>query len=129
MTIKDLSTELTPRQRKGIAALLATRTEAEAARMVGVLPRTFSRWMEQPAFRAELKRVLQETTSKVVGETLKRLTDGQKQALDVLEGVMETGKANERRQAAATWLITWRDMTELVDFSERLDRLEKDMKP
>lgn len=47
--------ELSPRQRKAIVALMTSRTADDAARVVGVTPRTLRRWLTDDRFVAELK--------------------------------------------------------------------------
>ena len=56
---------------------------------------------------------------------MRRLSEGQKQALDTLEIVMTSGNATERRQAAVSWLNIYRDLRDVVEFDERLTDLEE----
>jgi hypothetical protein len=122
-----LSQELTYKQRKAISALLATRTELQAAEMAGVSPRTMARWLTMPHFRAELRKASIDASQKLVGATMRRLTTGQETALAVLWDVMARGNNNERRLAATSWLMIYRDLAELIDFEDRISQLEKDL--
>lgn len=114
--------ELTPRQRRAIAALLQARNAAEAAGLAGIGKRTLYRWMLDPAFRAELTRAEAET----IDAAGRRLLAGQDAALDVLSGMMADPNATDanKRQAAQAWLdhtLRWR---ELRNVEERLTELE-----
>jgi hypothetical protein len=129
MTENDAPTQLTFKQRKAITALLLSRTELDAAQMAGISLRTVVRWLTMPHFRDELRRAGIDASQAIVRATMRRLTEGQRQALDVLEGVMKRGKANEKRLAATSWMAIYRDLKELIDFEERLDRLEKELIP
>ncbi len=121
--------KMTYKKRRLITALLATRTEGEAAEMAGLSLRTVSRCLAQPIFQDELREASQAAGRKLVDESMRRLTEGQKKALDVLEDVMEIGKENERRQAAVSWITIWREIREQQDFEDRLSRLEKELTP
>lgn len=120
---------LTYKQSKAITALLATRTEGQAAIMAGISPRTLTRWLALPHFQAELRRAGIDAAQTIVGSTMRRLTQGQDAALDTLQDVMARGALNERRLAATSWLTLSMTLAELIDFEERIARLEKDLKP
>jgi len=117
--------KMTYKKRKLITALLTTRTEGEAAEMAGIALRTVSRWLAQPIFQDELREATQAAGRKLVDESMRRLTEGQAEALDTLQAVMRAGKDNERRQAAVSWLTIWREIREQQDLEERLSRLER----
>lgn len=124
-----LPQELTYKQRRAITSLLTTRTSLEAANTARISPRTMARWLTMPHFQAELRRAGIDASQAAVGATMRRLTDGQSAALDVLQDVMTRGKDNERRLAATSWLMIYRDLAELIDFEERISKLEEDLKP
>jgi transcriptional regulator NrdR family protein len=97
--------------------------------MAGISPRTMVRWLTLPYFRDELRRAGIDASQAIVGATMRRLTEGQAAALDVLNSVMKRGKPNERRLAATSWMTIYRDLKELQDFEDRLSRLEKELTP
>jgi transcriptional regulator NrdR family protein len=126
MTLEAKMRQLTYKQRKLITALLSCPTEQTAAKMAGISERTIIRWMALPHFRDELRAAGIDASQRTVGATMRRLTEGQAAALSVLEDVMQSGNANERRLAAANWLTIYRDYKEVVEFDERLEKLEKE---
>jgi hypothetical protein len=128
MTQETKIRQLTYKQRKAITALLSCPTEQAAAKMAGISERTIIRWMSLPHFRDELRAAGIDASQRTVGATMRRLTEGQDKALTVLEEVMKSGLANERRQAAVSWLTIYRDFKEVVEFDERLEKLEKGQK-
>lgn len=126
MTQEAKTRQLTYKQRKAITALLSCPTEQAAAKMAGVSERTVIRWMSLPHFRDELRAAGINASQRTVGATMRRLTDGQAAALNVLEDVMQNGPIEQKRLAAASWLTIYRDYKEVVDFDERLVKLEKE---
>ena len=97
--------------------------------MAGVSERTIIRWMALPHFQVELRRVGIEISGNELDRTMRKLTAGQAAALDVLETIMRDGKEEQQRLAAINWLAIFRDFKELIDFEERVDHLEKELKP
>lgn len=112
---------LTPKQRRGVAAMLASPTITAAALQVGVTEKTLDRWLTKPAFIAELKAA----QAGVIDRAGSRLIKGLDLALDVLVDVMARGNANERRQAAVSWLNNCFTIREQTDLERRLSALEK----
>jgi hypothetical protein len=115
--------ELTPRQRRAIAALLASRDVKAAAAAASVGERTLYRWLAQdPQFRAALTQA----ETELIGESTRRLIAGQALALDTLEGLMAGAQRDsDRRLAAAAWLdfvLRWRELTNV---EQRLAELER----
>jgi hypothetical protein len=115
--------ELTTRQRRGIAALLTEPDVKAAAQAAGVGYRTLMRWLaELPEFRAALTQAEGET----IDAAGRRLLAGQDSALNVLAEIMDNhdNRPGDRRQAAAAWLdfaLRWR---ELRNVEQRLTELE-----
>ena len=71
------SSRLTPERIKTLAeCLIAGRTRAEAADLLGVSPRTVSRWKKDPAVEAEVDRL--------------RNRSGETRVADVLLGLLES---------------------------------------
>ena len=128
MSIDDMrEKKLTYKQSRAITALLNTRTEKEAAEMVGINARTLSRWMKDPIFQSELKKAGEELSSSIDKEILLRLTRGQTDALDTLEDAMRGGTFSEATRAGIAWQAIYKDMKETVEINARLDRLEMEI--
>lgn len=116
---------LSLKQRRLIAALIASRTQAEAVAKVGIARRTASRWMTLPAFREALQAALRDLDRQTLDATSRRLMEGLPQALDVLADVMARGKANERRQAADSWIDATQQLRDITAVDDRLAELER----
>ena len=114
---------LTGAQRRGVAALLTSKTRAEAAVSARVTVRTLARWMHDPAFVAALHQAEAAALSEA-GRWLVRLAQ---KALEAVEGVLDDKDAPAwlRMQAAQTVLaavLRWRELTSI---EERLAALEE----
>ncbi len=77
--------DLTGRQQRMIAALLASRSITEAASVVGISERTARRWLGLPLFREALR----EAKRAVLRNTLGRLQSLSMRATDVLDSLMK----------------------------------------
>ncbi|HNT23308.1 MAG TPA: helix-turn-helix domain-containing protein [Anaerolineales bacterium] len=116
------SENLTRKQARAVAALLAHRTIEDAARAVGVNPRTIYAWLDLAAFRAALNQaesaVIRDALRAVVGdlqsnfETMRAIRDGD---------APETVKLQAAKALDAS-LLRWR---ELETLEERITRLEE----
>ena len=73
MTQDPDTTALTPRQTAAIPQIVAATSIRQAARDAGVDRTTIIRWMQDPAFRAELERV-REAAASVAYAKLQQLT-------------------------------------------------------
>lgn len=115
--------ELSPRQRRAIAALLSEPDVKAAAKAANIGYRTINRWLaELPEFRAALTQA-EGATIDAAG---RRLLAGQDSALNVLAEIMDNhdNRPGDRMRAAAAWLdfaLRWR---ELRNVEERLADLE-----
>lgn len=113
---------VTTRRTRAIAALMAARSQEDAAHLAGVSRRTIGRWLEDPAFRADLAQA----ESGVIDQAARRLLSGLDVVIDTLEDVRDnSNKDSDRRLAAAQlWdmVIQWRQIGALED---RLGALEK----
>ena len=113
---------MTPKQEKALAALLTAHTMREAAQQAGIDERTLRRYLQEPEFLTEYR--------KVSGEILRnaRMTAQQSitPALDTLRSVCADREARAGdRIAAARSLLEWAvKLTEAADFEERLTALE-----
>ena len=110
------------KQRAAIRALVSSKQKQEAAAAAGVRPETVSRWLGQPAFRAELTRAQDAALSGVALE----MTAGASDMLGVLREVALDREmpGGVRIRAAGLWLSGMWRAVELRDLSERLAALE-----
>ena len=115
--------ELTPRQSRAIAALLAEDTVLAAAESVGVNARTLFRWLEQRPFRQALNKARREALS-LANIRLQRLVD---QAPRILEGIVHDPKASPATRVRAVIAATKiaQQGIEIDEFEDRLADLEE----
>jgi len=113
-------TELTPRQKKAIAAILETPTYEEAILNSGVCRQTFYSWLRAPHFKAELDRRLDELASRAIG----RIKSSAVEAVETLRNLL--GSENESiKLRAALGLIDYTLKARELDLSVRLDAVEE----
>lgn len=113
---------LTPRQRRGVAALLTAKTVTAAADQAGVSERTINRWIKQPGFIRELRQA----QAAIIDQLAGRLVAGTGQALDTLADLMQSAESESvRRQAAGQWLELCLTIREQTDLERRITELEK----
>ena len=92
--------ELGPEQLKGLAALMTQPTIAAAADEIGVHPRTLSRWMQEPPFRAEYMRQMNDLQHELWRQVLSARDEAWNRFLELL-------RSGDERIAvrAATWYL------------------------
>lgn len=115
--------ELSTNQRKVLEALLSEPTVKEAAEVAGLTPRTVYRYLNDPAFKAELRK----RQSEILAQTVAAMVGGRGTALETLHRAQtsETSSWSERIRAANYWLSHTQDAIELDVLTERLERLEQ----
>jgi len=114
-------TQITPKQARGIAALLTESTITAAAAKAGVVPKTIYKWLKQPAFSAELSKA----QAQEIDAAAARLAGGLPQALDELKRLMTTAQSEAvRRQACSEWITHCRHLLEFSDLEARISALE-----
>lgn len=117
---------LSPRQQSAVKALLEERTLAAAADAVQVSERQIYRWLDQPAFKAELSR----HTSHVMEEVTRSLTVLAKDAVQALAEVLERPDqkgAAVKRLTAVSILEHCQKFREFTELEERLTFLEQQL--
>lgn len=116
---------LTPKQTKGVAAIVSTRTYGEAAEAAGVAERTIRRWMKAPAFR----RALADAEGDVLDTVTRRLVYLQRAAVDEIAAQMTDADAppTVRLRAAQTVIDTAIRLVELRTLERRIAALESEM--
>lgn len=117
---------LTPRQLRAVNALLTHPTVAAAAGVLGVAPSTIYRWLGENAFRAALAQAEGEAVA-AAGRRLAALAET---ALDELARAMvdPMTPAPTRVRAAEVVLNNLLKYREIVQFENRLDALEREMR-
>ena len=119
----EINKNLTPKQQKGIIALLGSKTVANAANEAGVSRTTVYEWMRQPGFSAELRKA----QSVAIDAASTRLANGLSKAVDVLYEVMTGKETSEgvKRLAASDWINYSLRLREFAVFEARLEALER----
>lgn len=112
--------DLTPAQRRALAALLAERDIRSAAAAAGVGERTLYRWMGEEPFQQALKQAQDELFSHL----LRRLSHASVQAVTVLESAMREGELPQQVRAADIVLGKTLRARELLELEPRLRSLE-----
>jgi uncharacterized coiled-coil protein SlyX len=93
--------ELSPKQRRAIAALISERSTIAAAEAAKVGERTLRRWLADPGFNAALAKA----EAELIDKAGRQLLAGQERALSELYQVMTTAdRPGDRLRAAMAWL-------------------------
>jgi hypothetical protein len=114
---------LSSRQQRAVAALLASKSVAEAASTAGVGERTLYRWLaEDQAFRAALSQA----EGDLLDTATRRLLTLQGKAIDALEHLIERAETEGvRLRAAQVAIDTSLKLREMRDIEQRLTALEQ----
>lgn len=118
-----MSHKLTPKQARGVEALLTLPTVEQAADAAGVNPRTLQRWAQDPGFRAALSSA----EGAAIDRAARRLVTLADLAIDALEDVLKHPAqkgATNKRLAAGTILEQIIKLRELRNVEQRLSDLE-----
>lgn len=117
--------ELTERQRRAIAALLATPTAKEAAKIANVGERTLKRWRTLPAFQRAYREAQSELLESAVCQSRQHLTG----ALSALADITADANAPPaaRVSAARSTVELALKLGEQSDILARLTELEAAM--
>jgi len=112
------SEPLTQRQHRAIAALLTEDTQEAAARSARVGVRTLRRWMDVPAFGAELAR----QRDRLVGAATLRLARASDRAATALDRMADgAAPPNSARVAACKAILE--GAIALIEFTSMSDRV------
>lgn len=88
---------LTADQLKAIDAILTSDTLGDAAKVVGVDPRTISRWLQQPGFSRELRAAQRD----IIRHNIRGMAGMARTAIKTLTDLMVRGEDEEVRFKAA----------------------------
>ncbi|MBN8597225.1 MAG: helix-turn-helix domain-containing protein [Planctomycetes bacterium] len=113
---------LTPNQEKTVLALLSEPSVAKAAEIVGVSPRTVYRWLEEPEFSRQFRRLRRESFAQAIGFAQRYAP----MAIGTLAKLMSDPSTPHasRVSAAAVLLKFSRDSIELDELVGRMQALE-----
>jgi hypothetical protein len=119
--LKNSENVITVKQQKAITALLSERTGRDAAKRAGVSEKTLYTWLADPDFRAALRSAERD----VLDDVTRRLTAGQRLALDTLEKLIQSARHESTKlNACVQWLNLFMKYRDLHDIDERLTALE-----
>lgn len=113
---------LSRKQRAAVAALLSCGTVRAAAEQAGVSERQLYRWLEMPAFRAEVQR----SVDGAVEISLRLLSDTSRIAVMTLRKVLEDRRSSPsvKVRAAGVVLSHLLALKELTELQRRVAALE-----
>ena len=114
---------LTPRKRRLVAAMMTSRSVAEAAETASISLRSAWRYLSEPAVKAALSAALDDALAAVT----RRTVDAMGRALDTLEDVQKDGDASPSSKVAAARvvMVTGPRLRESTELSERVQALEE----
>ena len=115
------NSRLTPKQRRAIAALLSCPTIVEAAQLAECGERTLYTWLDDPAFRTELRAA----EDAVVDTAVRALATAGGKAVSALADLVENGNAPVRLKAADAILNHLLKLRELRNLEGRITELER----
>lgn len=120
-----IKTELTPRQRRFVVAMMAARTVAEAAELVGVTERTGYKYLANPIVKTALSQAL----DAVLAQATRRVVSSMSGALDTLEAIHtdEDAPSGARVSAAKAILDSGPRLREFSELCERIAVLEQQL--
>lgn len=115
--------KLARKQEEAVAALLTQRNTDEAARAVGVAPRTLLRWLQIPEFADAYRQARRDA----YGQSISRLQQASGAAAATLLKVMVDGNtpASTRVRAAESILNHASKAIEIEDMEARIAKLEQ----
>ena len=113
---------LTANQRKALAALLASKSRVDAARVCGLSTKTLQYYEKLPEFAEALEKGRREA----LADAAHRISAGYADTVDALQAIVrDDAAADPARVAAARALLDYGlKFAELTDINKRLDRLE-----
>jgi AcrR family transcriptional regulator len=119
MTKSDIS----PNQERFIAALLSTRTIADAARQVGISERTAYRYLDDPEVRAALDSALNQALSSAA----QRAAAGMDHALATLSAILDDPNTplQPRINVARLLIEAGPRLHETITLMQRMESIER----
>jgi hypothetical protein len=109
-------------KKQKLAELLAVgRTQAQAAELAGVSPRTVVRWLKEPDFAALVDSIAADKVKNLSA----RLAGMAEKAASTIDSAMDDGNAAIRLRAATTALDKLITVKEAAEYEARLAELER----
>lgn len=122
MTEENTEKVISVKQEKTIAALLSERTARDAAKKAGVSEKTIYEWLKNDA---AFREALRSAERGVLEDVTRRLTTGQRLALDTLEKLIQSARHESTKLTACVqWLNLFVKYRDMQDIDERLTALE-----
>jgi transposase len=121
--MSEVNTEkvITVQQQKAITALLSERNKRDAAKTAGVSEKTLYTWLNDKDFRAALR----DAEKAILDDVTRRLSAGQRLALDALAKLIQSARHESTKlRAAVAWLELSLKFRDMQDIEERLTALE-----
>lgn len=116
--------EITARQAKGLATIMASNSIIEASRISGIPERTLRRWITDPTFKLAFREEIERIKQGYVLETLSLLRPSLQARRDLLENPTQPGAAIKEKVADKT-IRSCEKSLEMISTEERLERLER----
>ena len=118
--MSEIAKKLSPKQTRAVVALVAGRTQQQAANEAGVVESTITRWKQQEHFIA----ALQDAQAQVIGDVITEMTGGVVDAVRALRGIVNDPDVQpSTRVVAAKAMIS--EYRFLKDFSELAPAIER----
>jgi hypothetical protein len=113
---------LSPKQKRLLAALLTSKTTREAIAKANIAERTAYRWMQDESF----KSALAEAEGQLLSEALRRLLNMQAQAIDALEAILTNpaSRQSDRLKAVELALSHVLKLNTAIRVEEKLKALQ-----
>ena len=121
--ILEVESMLTANQRKALAALLASKSRVDAARVCGLSTKTLQGYEKLPEFAEALEKGRREA----LADAAHRIAAGYSETVDTLQDIMQNpATPDASRVAAARVLLEYGiKYAEMTDINRRLDKLEE----
>ncbi len=113
--------DLSSVQQRGITALLATRTIADAAQHASVSERTLYRWLAEPAFAEALRSA----EGELLAAAVRSLAGLQAEAITTLHAALSAPKPADKIKAATALLNYGVQLRQTYVLEQRLAALEQ----
>jgi len=117
----DERSALTPRQRRAIPLLVASRTYTEGIEQAGINRTTLYKWLKDPVFKEELDRQREE----LAGEAFGILSQNVNKAVETLTGLLDSGDNRLKRLAANDVIGHFHEHKEITELWKRLETIER----
>lgn len=115
---------LSPRQAKGLASMLMSKSIVEASRTSGIPERTLRRWITDPNFKLAFREEIEKIKQAYLLETLSLLGPSLQARRDLLENPTQPGAAIKEKVADKT-IKSCEKSLEMLGTEERIERLER----